>query len=413
MKIKLTDIAPDPNQPRKTFKEGTLQELKSSYNSLGLIQPITVRPHNGKYMIIVGERRFRASKQRGDEDIECIVRGDVDDKVAREMQFAENSQQENISPLELGKAFLEHRRRWGINQEELARVVGLAQRTVANYEGLLAAAANVQSYVQSGELDASTAYEISTIKDTEKQSEVAQVVVDRGYSRSVVRTLLPLVKTQPHVPVEHLAIQAQYGIELQKTNGQAILNELKRQELTSVPASAPDGQYRAIIIDPPWPIEKLVRDVRPNQFDIDYPTMTLEEIEALPIPELACEDGCHIYLWTTHKHLPDALDLLSAWDANYQCLLTWVKNVGMTPFSWMYSTEHCLFARIGSLPLLKLGKRLDFQAKVREHSRKPDEFYDLVKEVSPEPRIDYFSREPRDGFTQYGNETTKFIEAVV
>ena len=74
----------------------------------------------------------------------------------------------------------------------------------------------------------------------------------------------------------------------------------------------------------------------------------------------------------------------------------------------MYDTEHVLFCRRGSLDLLKLGKQLGFKAKVREHSRKPDEFYDLVREVSPGPRIDVFSREKREGFDQWGNETGRF-----
>jgi N6-adenosine-specific RNA methylase IME4 len=88
-----------------------------------------------------------------------------------------------------------------------------------------------------------------------------------------------------------------------------------------------------------------------------------------------------------------------------------VKNVGFTPFSFMYSTELAVFARRGSLDLLVKGRRLDFNAKVREHSRKPDEFYDLVRDVSPGPRIDMFSREARDGFDQWGNETDRFEDA--
>lgn len=171
----------------------------------------------------------------------------------------------------------------------------------------------------------------------------------------------------------------------------------------------PNDKYRTLVIDPPWHMEKILREVRPNQEEsLDYPTMSLDEIKALPIQQLAFEEGCHIYLWTTHKYLPQSFEILESWGAKYECLLTWVKNVGFTPFSWMYSTEHVLFARIGNLELLKKGERLDFQGKVREHSRKPDEFYELVKKVSPEPRLDMFSREAREGFKQYGNETTKF-----
>ena len=168
----------------------------------------------------------------------------------------------------------------------------------------------------------------------------------------------------------------------------------------------PTGRYRTIVIDPPWPMEKIIRDERPNQVDMDYPTMTIDEIKAIKLP--AYEDGCHVYLWTTQKHIQASFQLFEAWGVKFQCLLAWVKNVGFTPFSWMYSTEFCLFGRIGNLQLLKLGIRTDFGAKVREHSRKPDEFYEIVRQVSPEPRIDYFSREKHEGFTSYGNEPNKF-----
>ena len=82
----------------------------------------------------------------------------------------------------------------------------------------------------------------------------------------------------------------------------------------------------------------------------------------------------------------------------------------MTPFSWMYNTEHVLFGRIGSLKLEKLGIKLAFNEKSREHSRKPDVFYDIVKQASPEPRLDMFSRESREGFNLWGNEVNKFDE---
>ena len=170
----------------------------------------------------------------------------------------------------------------------------------------------------------------------------------------------------------------------------------------------PSEKFQTVVIDPPWPMKKILREVRPNQQEeIGYPTMTIEEIKTFPIKDIVAEN-CHVYLWATHKFLPTAFEVFRFWGVKYECLLTWVKNVGFTPYSWMYSTEHVLFGRIGSLELLKKGERLDFQAKVREHSRKPDEFYDLVKKVSPEPRIDVFSREKREGFEQYGNETDRF-----
>lgn len=177
----------------------------------------------------------------------------------------------------------------------------------------------------------------------------------------------------------------------------------RHEELKKIPVIWPKGKYQTIVVDPPWQMEKIETDVRPNQTGFDYPTMTEEELMDFPLQDMAC-DNCHLYLWVTQKYMPLGLQLMEHWGFRYECLLTWVKNMGFPPFSWMYSTEHVLFGRKGSLPLLKMGKRLDFAAKRREHSRKPDEFYDLVKEVSPEPRIDVFSREERDGFDQFGNE---------
>jgi N6-adenosine-specific RNA methylase IME4 len=168
----------------------------------------------------------------------------------------------------------------------------------------------------------------------------------------------------------------------------------------------PDGRYRAIVIDPPWEMSTIERHVAPDQEPwLDYATMTIDELAELPITDLAASDGCHVYLWVTHKHLPDGLDLLEQWGARYECVMTWRKNVGMTPYSWMYDTEHVLFARVGSaLPLLRNGLRLSFDAPTTGHSVKPDAFYERVMEASPGPRLDMFARREREGFTAWGAE---------
>lgn len=168
----------------------------------------------------------------------------------------------------------------------------------------------------------------------------------------------------------------------------------------------PDGTYRCIVIDPPWPMAKITREQRPDQGEqLDYPTMTLDEIRTLTVADLVDPAGCHVYLWVTHKFLPSGLELLGVWGARYECSLTWVKPTGITPYSWMYNTEHCLFARAGQgLDLARMGRKLSFQAPAGRHSEKPDEFYDLVSECSPGPRLELFSRRPRPGFVAWGNE---------
>lgn len=212
----------------------------------------------------------------------------------------------------------------------------------------------------------------------------------------------PYTPPQPSIPD---VIREQRRLE-----AQARIEELRERG-----ADTPVGIYSTLVVDPPWPMQKIERDVRPNQVEFDYPTMSEEELFAFHLPDMAAEN-CHLYLWVTQKHLPLGLRLAEHWGFKYQCILTWVKNVGFTPFSWMYSTEHVLFCTKGSLPLLELGKRLDFEtiepafrASVREHSRKPDVFYELVKMVSPGPRLDVFSREKHEGFDQYGNEVEKYV----
>lgn len=168
-----------------------------------------------------------------------------------------------------------------------------------------------------------------------------------------------------------------------------------------------DGKYRCIVIDPPWDIKKIERAERPNQgVTLDYPTMSLEQIadETLVPVRTHADEDCHLYLWVTHKYLPAGLELMESWGFRYQCTMTWRKNVGITPFSWMYDTEHVLFGRKGNLALTQLGLRLSFEAPVQGHSVKPEVFYERVRAASPGPRIDMFARTERDGFEVWGNE---------
>jgi N6-adenosine-specific RNA methylase IME4 len=175
---------------------------------------------------------------------------------------------------------------------------------------------------------------------------------------------------------------------------------------------APEGKYRCLVVDPPYPTKKIMRRVRPAQgINLDYPTMPLEAIAALPIPDLADEDGCHLYLWTTQKYLPAALELVKGWGFHYQCLHTWVKPTGMTPYSFMYNTELVIFATRGKLSLVQYGQKLSFEAPSPGHSIKPNIFYERVQLVSPEPRLEMFARKEREGFSVWGNEVLEAIHA--
>lgn len=192
---------------------------------------------------------------------------------------------------------------------------------------------------------------------------------------------------------------------------QARTREDEEPDTTTPPL--PDGTYRTLVIDPPWDMEKIERTERPQQGQyLDYPTMSVDELADLPVADLAADSGAHIFLWTTHKRLPDALDLFDAWGARYECLLTWVKPTGVAPFSWQYNTEHVLFGRFGAgSELDQRGLQLSFEAPVTQHSAKPDVFYDRVRDATARPRLEMFARTDRDGFDVWGDEVDGDVEA--
>jgi N6-adenosine-specific RNA methylase IME4 len=206
-----------------------------------------------------------------------------------------------------------------------------------------------------------------------------------------------------HPAVKQQIIDEHYQEKAAEREARRLEMAARREAALSTPL--PTGKYRCLVIDPPWPVQKIERDVRPNQdAHLDYPTMSMEDIQALPIGDLADEGGCHLYLWTTQKYLPDALRMLEAWEFEYQCVMPWVKPSGMTPYSWMYNVEFVVFGRRGGLPLLQNGLKLSIEAASEGHSIKPDAFYQKVLLASPEPRLDMFARRERDGFAVWGDE---------
>jgi len=167
----------------------------------------------------------------------------------------------------------------------------------------------------------------------------------------------------------------------------------------------PDKKYNVIHIDPPYPIQLISRKVRPNQKAMPYNVMTFEDIENLPIENLA-DDNCFIFCWTTHKWMPKTFSLLERWGFNYNCTITWDKGVGFTPMGFMWSTEFCLFGikKGNKKRLKKLGEKTLIKEKSKEHSRKPNAIFSLIDKVCEGEKIDVFGRRLRHGWDVIGND---------
>lgn len=182
---------------------------------------------------------------------------------------------------------------------------------------------------------------------------------------------------------------------------------VRHDEIVDGEVDVAKGEYRTIVIDPPWDIQKIQRDAAPRQAGLDYVTMSVDAITELVMP---AAEQCHLYLWTTQKYLPQAFGILDAWGFDYVVTMVWKKAGGFQPVNLpQYNCEFVLFGRRGGLGFTDTKDFMCcFTGKRRGHSRKPVEFYDLIRRVSPAPRIDMFTRETHKGFDGWGNESGKF-----
>jgi len=173
-------------------------------------------------------------------------------------------------------------------------------------------------------------------------------------------------------------------------------------------------KYKIIYADPPWPIKIISRRVRPKQLDMPYKIMNLEDICKLPVRTIADENECNLFLWTTHKYLPKAFQVLEAWGFSYNCTLTWNKTYGFTPFSFMWSTEFILYGQLKDKWVKQpgIGKyKTCHESKPIGHSVKPQVFRDIITGFCGEkPRIELFARQKTEGWDVWGNEVESDIE---
>lgn len=379
----------------RPLSEEEYEQLKESVLAEGIRDPLVV--WNG--ILLDGHHRYKIAQEYGLEyrtvEIELPNK-----EAAKEWIITNQLGRRNLTPMEAsyyrGKLYESKKQRQGTRTDltfpqngerlntakALGKQYGVSKNTITRDAEFSKAVDKVAA-----EIGEEAKHAILTGKANIPKKDVEKLIEIKQKAPELVEPILrgekPLTK----------AIQDMARIEVSEKIKGISTNEVKR----------PDGVFDVIVIDPPWPIEKIERDVAPNQVGLDYPTMTIEEIKALKIP---CAEDCHVWLWTTQKYLPAAFEILKEWGLKYVCTFVWHKPGGFQPFGLpQYNCEFALYARLGAPKFVDLKDlKLCFNAPRTGHSEKPEVFYDMVRRVTIGRRLDMFNRRKIEGFETWGNE---------
>lgn len=195
--ISLGDIDPNPDQPRRTFSEESIAQLAQSIREQGVLQPILVTPQNGgRYRIVAGERRWRASRAAGLDKVPVIVR-DLDVIQQMEIALIENLQREDLNPIEVAQGIRSLMQQCGYTQETVANRLSKSRPAVANLLRLLTLPEEVIELVRQGSLSAGHARVLAGLDDNARKLALAKETIEQGYSVRQLEALAAAAKAEP------------------------------------------------------------------------------------------------------------------------------------------------------------------------------------------------------------------------
>ncbi len=363
---------------------GDIGSLAKSIEELGLLQPIVVRPDN---TLVAGFRRLNAVRMLGWAEVPVVVAYNLDDEVRMLLaERDENTCRLELAPTEMyeiGRA-IEEREREGAKRAQLAGLKQYKQYT-----------------------DRSGKFPERESGDT--RDKVGKAFGIDGTTYEKIKGVVEAAKQEP----DKFSDLPELMDKTRKVDG--AYNELKRrkrkaevetlsEEIKANNYQPPSGKYDVIVIDPPWPYGTAYNPAG-RRAASPYPEMSLDEIRAINLP---AADNCVLWLWTTHKFMRESFGILDAWGFRDVAILTWVKD-RMGLGSWLRSqSEFCIMAVRGHPTVNLTNQTTVIYGEMREHSRKPDEFYSMVESLCSGYKIDWFSREKREGWEQFGAEAERF-----
>ena len=374
----------------RPLRDEEYEKLKESVLSEGIRDPLVT--WNGR--LLDGYHRYKIAQEYNLEYKTIDI--DIPDKeAAKEWMIINQLGRRNLTPQETsyyrGKLY-ESKKRQGARTD-------------------LTSGQNVQKLSTAEEIGKQYGVDEKTIRRDAEFSKVVDKITEE-VGEEAKRAILSGQANIPKKDIEKLIEIKQKAPELVKPvlQGEVPLRraklEVQKKIAASIPKPAPpEGKYAVIYADPPWPVGSMVMDKWESPIEEKYPTMSIEEIKQLPIKELAAEQ-CSLFLWTTHTFLPDALKLIEEWGFKYFCCITWDKGNGWTQNGFHKRTEFLLYAYKGGINVNQYGDAIPtliFEQKTY-HSKKPDIIRDMIKNKTPEPRIELFARGYYDGWEVWGNE---------
>lgn len=342
---------------------GDLRPLADSIAEVGLLHPVVLTPEG---RLIAGQRRLAACRLLGWSNIPITI---VDLYQAARGEAHENFVRKDLLPSEIValKRAIEPLERRDARQRQGTRADLCHPATVAEGQG-------------------------------DARDKIARYL---GVGRTTIERAEAIIEAAEDDPAEYGYLVDQMDRGGKVSGVYRRLTVMKRaRELEAAPPVLPTGPFHVIVADPPWRYE--------GGASLPYPTMPIEDIKAMPVRDIADENSV-LWLWTTNAHLRAAFDVVESWGFEYKTLLTWVKD-RMGTGDWLRGqTEHCILSARGK-PVLRLGNQTTVLSAIRrEHSRKPDEFYELVEQLCPGSKVELFSRLERKGWKVFGSETDKFL----
>ena len=383
MKLNLNEIVVGK---RHRKDPGDVSGLARSIVQIGLLHPPVVDSRN---RLVAGLRRLRAIEMLGWTKVPVTVAKNLDEEItALQAEGEENTCRLDMAPTEaLALADL---LRVKIEAEAKKRQVSGKGEDGSGGRG------NKRNLVATCDKD-------NGKRSPKTEDRIARAV---GYSSGSLRKIAEVVEAAKASP--RLASVAAKMDETRKVNTahREVLRAQAVAKIEAEPKPLPTGPFRVIVADPPWAYTRR-KDDGSHRAAGDYPDMTIDEICAMSVAPLGERDSI-LWLWTTNAFMRDAFRVLDAWEYHEKTILTWAKSK-MGTGDWLRGqTEHCILAVRGK-PVVNLTNQTTLLVgPMREHSRKPDEFYRLVEALCPGSKLELFSRQKRPGWIACGAEVEKF-----